>query len=69
MDSIKNFYYSFHQPNDDDFYKKGYLSKEQFQKSGDQLTKTGWKWNRSQNENNLFEEINKQYLSLNGNSN
>jgi hypothetical protein len=35
MDSLKNFYYSFHNPTNDDFQNKGYLSKEQFIKSGD----------------------------------
>jgi len=46
-EGIKNFFNSFHKPTEEDFHQKGYLSPEQFTKSGDQLTKTGWKWNDS----------------------
>ncbi len=63
MDSVKNFYHSFHKVTEDDFSKQGYLSKEQFLKSGDQLNKTGWKWKPSQSKYRQFSEESKQYLS------
>ena len=60
MDSIYNFYNSFHKPVDDDFYRKGYLTHEQFVESGDSLTKTGWRWKK--------DDVSKEYLECKGSS-
>ena len=45
FNSIKKGINSFYVPQEEDFHKYGLISPSHFERAGDQLASTGWKWN------------------------